>query len=33
VEVRKKAWALTPDVKILQAFEMRRDRAAKVLET
>ena len=29
VEVYKKAWAATPDVKILQAFEMRRGYAAK----
>ena len=33
VEVCKKAWAATPDVKILQAFEMRKDCAAEALET
>ena len=33
VEVCKKAWAATPDVKILQAFEMRKDCAAVALET
>ncbi len=33
VEVCKAAWAAVPDVKILQAFEMRKDAAAEVLET
>ena len=33
VEVCKKAWAAVLDVKILQAFEMRKDAAAEVLET
>ena len=33
VEVCKKAWAAVLDVKILQAVEMRKDTAAKVLET
>ena len=32
VEVCKKAWVAVPDVKILQAFEMRKDAAAEVLE-
>ena len=33
VKVCKKAWATTPDVKILQAFEMRKDCAQEALET
>ena len=32
VKVCKKAWAATPDVKILQAFEMRKDCAQEALE-
>ena len=32
-EVCKAAWAAVPDVKILQAFEMRKDAAAEVLIT
>jgi len=32
-EVYKKAWAATPNVKILQASEMRKDCAAEALET
>jgi hypothetical protein len=33
VKVCKKAWAATPDVKILQAFEMRKNCATEALET
>ena len=33
VKVCKRAWAATPDVKILQAFEMRKDCAQEALET
>lgn len=33
VEVLKEAWAVMPDIKILQAFEMRKDFSQEVLET
>ena len=33
VEVCKAAWQKLPDVKILQAFEMRRDCAQEAIET
>jgi hypothetical protein len=33
VKVCKKAWAATPDVKILQAFEMRKDCVQEAFET
>ena len=33
VEVCKKAWSALPEVKILQAFEMRRDCAQEAIET
>jgi hypothetical protein len=33
VEVCKAAWVAVPNVKILQAFGMRKDAAAEVLET
>ena len=33
MEVYKKAWATTPDFRIFQAFEMRKDCAAEILET
>ena len=33
VKVCEAAWAAVPDVKILQAFEMRKDAAAEVLES